>query len=200
VELARQQAELAHERASRATAEERLRITRELHDVLGHALSVAVVQAGAAERLLDTDPGAARQALVDIARTGRSSLADIRQVLGRLREDEPPESPVVSPSPVSPSLVAPSLAARLQQRSPRVLHENLHGTRHHYTKKFPQIQRFLNEGFGCEMIQHASQDHVAHQSDLLYVFYPEGYMYQIDATADAIREIYALLFQQDVTT
>jgi len=109
VELARQQAELAHERASRATAEERLRITRELHDVLGHALSVVVVQAGAAERMLDTDPGAARQALVDIARTGRSSLADIRQVLGRLREDEPPESSVVSPAPVSPAPVSPSL-------------------------------------------------------------------------------------------
>ena len=49
------------------------------------------------------------------------------------------------------------------------------------------------------MIQHASQDHVAHQSDLLYVFYPEGHTYQIDATADAIREIYELLFKQDVT-
>ena len=49
-------------------------------------------------------------------------------------------------------------------------------------------------------IQHAAQDNVAHQSDLLYVFYPEGYMYQIDASADAIREIYDLLFKQEVTT
>ena len=104
VELARQQVELAHERASRATAEERLRIARELHDVLGHALSVVVVQAGAAEQLLDADPVAARQSIKDIARTGRSSLSDIRQVLGRLREDEP-----VGHFAVSPSLVGPSL-------------------------------------------------------------------------------------------
>ncbi len=94
----------------------------------------------------------------------------------------------------------PSLAGSLINRSPRVLKEKLHGTEHYYTAKFPQIQQFLNQGFGCEMIQHASQDHVAHQSDLLYVFYPEGYMFQIDASADAIREIYELLFKQDVTT
>lgn len=84
--------------------------------------------------------------------------------------------------------------------APKVLKEKLHGTPHYYTEKFPQIQAFLNNGFGAEMIQHAAQDNVAHQSDLLYVFYPEGYMYQIDATADAIREIYDLLFKQEVTT
>lgn len=83
-----------------------------------------------------------------------------------------------------------------QRRSPKVLEEKLHGTPHYYTAKFPQIKEFLNRGIGAEMIQHAAQDHVAHQSDLLYVFYPEGYMYQIDATADAIREIYDLLFNQ----
>jgi signal transduction histidine kinase len=94
----------------RAAAEERLRITRELHDVLGHALSVVVVQAGAAEQLLDTDRGAARQALADIARTGRSSLTEIREVLGRLREDEPS-----GPPPAPPSLGdLPALVARVE--------------------------------------------------------------------------------------
>lgn len=87
-----------------------------------------------------------------------------------------------------------------QRRTPKVLEEKLHGTPHFYTAKFPQIKEFLNNGFGAEMIQHAAQDHVSHQSDLLYVFYPEGYMYQIDATANAIREIYDLLFNQEVTT
>jgi hypothetical protein len=81
---------------------------------------------------------------------------------------------------------------------PRVLKEKLHGTPHYYTAKFRQIQEFLNNGFGVEMIQHAAQDVVAHQTDLLYVFYPEGYMYQLDATADAIKEVYELLFMQEV--
>jgi signal transduction histidine kinase len=117
VELAQQQTELAHERASRAAAEERLRITRELHDVLGHALSVVVVQASAAEQLLESDLGAARQALADIAGTGRSSLADIRQVLGRLREDEPTSLPPVSPSLIDlPELVQRVEAAGLPVR------------------------------------------------------------------------------------
>lgn len=87
-----------------------------------------------------------------------------------------------------------------QRHAPKVLKERLHGTPHYYTAKFPQIREFLNNGFGSDMIQHAAQDNVAHQSDLLYVFYPEGYMYQIDASADAIREIYDLLFKQEVTT
>ncbi|WP_139142594.1 sensor histidine kinase [Humibacillus sp. DSM 29435] len=111
VEAARRQAEMERERASRATAEERLRITRELHDVLGHAVSVMVVQSGAAEQMLDHDPAAARVALQQIASTGRSSLADIRRVLGRLREDE--ETPArIEPSPGLDDL--PALVARVE--------------------------------------------------------------------------------------
>lgn len=110
VELARQQAELAHERASRAAAEERLRITRDLHDLLGHALGVVVVQAAAAEHLLDADPAAARQALREIASTGRSSLADIRHVLGRVREDD--ASGHGEPSPSLDDI--PALVARIE--------------------------------------------------------------------------------------
>ena len=76
----------ARERAARSAADERLRITRELHDIIGHAMGVMVVQAGVAERLLDTDPGQARTALAQIGDTGRRSLAEMRQVLGALRE------------------------------------------------------------------------------------------------------------------
>ncbi len=111
VQAARRQAELERERASRATAEERLRITRELHDVLGHAVSVMVVQAGAAQQLLDHDPDAARVALREIAGTGRSSLADIRRVLGQLREGEETKARLEP----SPGLAAiPALVARVE--------------------------------------------------------------------------------------
>ena len=69
--LERERADVERSGLQSAT-QERLRITRELHDVLGHAMSVMVVQAGAAGRLLDTDdPARARAAVAEIERTGR---------------------------------------------------------------------------------------------------------------------------------
>ncbi|MGI8457310.1 MAG: sensor histidine kinase [Propionibacteriaceae bacterium] len=126
VEAAQRQAGWERERASRATAEERLRITRELHDVLGHAMSVMVVQAGAADLLLDDDPDAARGALQQIAGTGRSSLAEIRRVLGQLREGE--ETPTLHES--SPGLAAlPALVSRVEAAGlPIRLHVNAHAS------------------------------------------------------------------------
>ena len=53
--LERERADAERERASLTATQERLRVTRELHDVIGHAMSVMVVQAGAAGRLLDTE-------------------------------------------------------------------------------------------------------------------------------------------------
>ena len=76
-ELAGERALVEHERAERIAVQERLRITRELHDVLGHALSVMVVQAGVAERFLDTSSDHARRAVEEIARTGRRSLTEM---------------------------------------------------------------------------------------------------------------------------
>jgi len=68
---------------------ERNRLARELHDSVGHALSIVSVQAGAAERVLDTDPAFARSALAAIAESARAAAADLDHVLGLLREDEP---------------------------------------------------------------------------------------------------------------
>jgi signal transduction histidine kinase len=97
------------ERAARGLADERLRITRDLHDIIGHAMGVMVVQAGVAERLLDTDPEEARAAVARIGTTGRTSLAEMRQVLQVLRNDDPadllPRDPVPGLSDV-PALVA----------------------------------------------------------------------------------------------
>jgi signal transduction histidine kinase len=70
-----------------AVAEERARIARELHDVVAHSVSVMVVQAGAARRLVDGDPAQARQALTSIESTGRQALAEMRRLLGVMRRD-----------------------------------------------------------------------------------------------------------------
>ncbi|HET9562408.1 MAG TPA: histidine kinase dimerization/phosphoacceptor domain-containing protein, partial [Propionibacteriaceae bacterium] len=68
--------------------QERLRITRELQDVLGHVLSVMVVREGVAGRFLDTSSDHARRAVEEIARTGRRSLTEMRQILGTLRDGD----------------------------------------------------------------------------------------------------------------
>ena len=75
------------ERAERAVADERARLARELHDVVAHHLSGMVVQAGAAERLLDRDPEQARALLADLRASGRSTLASMRRLVGVLRAD-----------------------------------------------------------------------------------------------------------------
>jgi signal transduction histidine kinase len=86
VAAARREVEFERERADRAAAEERLRISRELHDVLGHAMSVMVVQAGVAQHLLSTRPDQAAEALARITETGRSSLEELRRLLTVIRE------------------------------------------------------------------------------------------------------------------
>ncbi|MBP2325734.1 signal transduction histidine kinase [Kibdelosporangium banguiense] len=72
---------------------ERNRLARELHDSVGHALSVVTIQASAAGRVLDNDPRFAHKALSAIEEAARGALADLDHVLGLLREDEPATTP-----------------------------------------------------------------------------------------------------------
>ncbi|MEU6266081.1 sensor histidine kinase [Saccharopolyspora shandongensis] len=88
------------EEARRRASDERLRIARELHDVLGHHISLINVQAGAALHRLDADPGQAEPALVSIKQASKDALRDLRATLGVLRQvDE-----------AAPTAPAPSLA------------------------------------------------------------------------------------------
>jgi len=111
VALERERADAERERASLTATQERLRITRELHDVIGHAMSVMIVQAGAAGRLLDTaDPGRARTAVAAIEHTGRQAMAEMRNLLGVLRDgqgeaDGFPRGPAPTLDDVSPLVV-----------------------------------------------------------------------------------------------
>ncbi|WP_369776968.1 sensor histidine kinase [Streptomyces sp. R33] len=90
----------ARDRAERKAAErrrvdeERLRIARELHDVLAHSISVINVQAGVGLALLDTDPEQARTALTTIKAASKEALGEVRQVLNTLRAPgEAPRTP-----------------------------------------------------------------------------------------------------------
>jgi signal transduction histidine kinase len=80
-----------------ALSDERARIAREFHDVVAHSVGVMVVQAQGARRVLDRDPGRAREALESIEQTGRTALADMRRSLGVLRSDD--AVPALEPQP-----------------------------------------------------------------------------------------------------
>ncbi|MEU8346453.1 Signal transduction histidine kinase [Actinomadura meyerae] len=77
--------------ARAARIEERSRIARELHDVVAHHVSVMTVQAGAARRIIDRDPGSAREAMSTIEEVGRTALSEMRRIVGVLRTDRDAE-------------------------------------------------------------------------------------------------------------
>jgi signal transduction histidine kinase len=100
-EVARVHAEQARARAEqerRQASEERLRIAQELHDVLGHHLSLINVQAGVGLHLMDDDPQQARRALETIKQASAEALGEVRGVLGlmRARDERAPRSPAPS--------------------------------------------------------------------------------------------------------
>jgi len=74
--------------ARRATLAERLRIARELHDIIAHHVSVIVIQAQGAQRVADREPDRARQAMADVERTARTALEEMRRMLGLLRSPD----------------------------------------------------------------------------------------------------------------
>jgi signal transduction histidine kinase len=90
-QLEERAAQLEREREEQATlavTQERARIARELHDVVAHHVSVMVVQAAGARRVVDKDPAAARDALEAVEVAGRTALDEMRRMLEVLRADE----------------------------------------------------------------------------------------------------------------
>jgi signal transduction histidine kinase len=92
------QAEAEHARREQeAIQNERALIGRELQDIIAHSVSMMVVQAGGARRLLITEPDRARESILTVEQAGRETLAEMRRLLGLLRSDDDPRA--LAPQP-----------------------------------------------------------------------------------------------------
>jgi signal transduction histidine kinase len=93
---------LQHQATSRAVAEERLRIARELHDVVAHSMSVIAVQAGYGQYVIDSSRDDARDALGAIQATSRDALEEMRRMLGVLRQQDAASGAALAAAPAAP--------------------------------------------------------------------------------------------------
>jgi signal transduction histidine kinase len=100
------------ERARQAVTDERLRIARELHDVVAHAMSVVAVQAGVANHVIDSRPELARQALGTVETNTRAALVEMRRLLGVLRQADD-QTASLTPAPGLADL--PTLVRQLSE-------------------------------------------------------------------------------------
>ena len=98
------------EEAARRVEEERVRIAREVHDITAHSLSAVSIQAAAAERMIDRDPAAAKEAISAVRTTAKGALADIRSMIGVLRcgDDAAETSPGRGPAPSGWTICVPT--------------------------------------------------------------------------------------------
>jgi signal transduction histidine kinase len=96
--------ELRTQAEAQAATAERLRIARELHDMVAHSIGIIAIQAGAGRRVIGTQPAEARDALAAIETTSRETLAGLRRMLGALRRADPGGEPGTAPLDPAPGL------------------------------------------------------------------------------------------------
>ena len=105
IRQAQAQAELVRAQAATQTVlAERLRIARELHDIVAHSIGVIAIQAGAGRRVFDASPGEARDALAAIEATSRETLSGLRRMMTGLRHAGPGSGPGQAPLGPAPGL------------------------------------------------------------------------------------------------
>jgi signal transduction histidine kinase len=109
-ERRRHAAALGAQAATQAVTAERLRIARELHDMVAHSIGIIAIQAGVGSRVIDTQPQEARKALSAIETTSRDTLSGLRRMLGALRQAGPGDMPAGPGGvPEGPAYEAPPL-------------------------------------------------------------------------------------------
>ena len=105
IRQAQAQAELRRAQAAAQTVmAERLRIARELHDIVAHSIGIIAIQAGAGRRVFDARPAEARDALAAIEATSRETLSGLRRMMTGLRRAEPGPGPGQAPLGPAPGL------------------------------------------------------------------------------------------------
>ena len=105
IRQAQAQAELRRAQAAAQTVmAERLRIARELHDMVAHSIGIIAIQAGAGRRVFDARPAEARDALAAIEATSRQTLSGLRRMVTGLRRAEPEPGPGQAPLGPAPGL------------------------------------------------------------------------------------------------
>ena len=118
IDAIRERAERAErtreEEARRRVAEERLRIARDLHDVVAHHIALVNVQAGVAAHVMDKRPDQAKEALAHVREASRSALNELRATVGLLRQSGDPEAPTEP----APGLARPRRAGRAPSATP----------------------------------------------------------------------------------
>ncbi len=143
----------AAERAMLAVVEERTRIARELHDIVGHAVSSMIVQAGAAEQAVD-DRAYVEQALANVRHTGNEALDEMRRLVAMLRTDD--DAPL-APQPgldALPALVAAAGGADVRLRiegQPRELPSGLDLAVYRIVQEALTNVRRHSAATGCEV-------------------------------------------------
>jgi len=156
--------------ARQAVSDERARISRELHDVVAHSVSLMTVQAGAARRILAKDPERAGAALAAIEETGRTTMAELRRLVGVLRDGEVP-APELAPAPTlacvddlaraDPGLAVDvrvegepvPLPATVDLSAYRIVQESLTNVRKHAGKaKAEVVVRYLPDAVEVEVL------------------------------------------------
>ncbi|MBO3738842.1 sensor histidine kinase [Actinoplanes flavus] len=114
------QADAARRLARDAVADERLRIARELHDIVGHSLSLIAVKATVANHIAEERPAETRAALLTIERTSRSALTEIRRLLDVLRADDDTDDGAAERAPTPGAADLADLVERLRSTGLRI--------------------------------------------------------------------------------
>jgi signal transduction histidine kinase len=130
IRQAQARAELRRAQAAAQTVlAERLRIARELHDIVAHSIGIIAIQAGAGRRVFDASPAQARDALAAIEATSRETLAGLRRMMTGLRRAEPEPGPGQAPLDPAPGLAGIERLAAMTLEAGVQVDVDWHGSR-----------------------------------------------------------------------